>query len=102
MAYLRLLSSFVTLKGSNENLMVILKELLTRSEEKIQNIAIDCILKNEETSVCLYKEHLKAFCSDKEFKDEVVKFTLDQDLEHAIVKPEHREVSHSCSNFFRG
>ncbi|ESO91748.1 hypothetical protein LOTGIDRAFT_233343 [Lottia gigantea] len=76
------------MKGYNELLMIYLK-LLQNHDPEIQKEAFNCIATFQFPYVNPYRENLQNIINNAMFKEELLKFGLDEDT--SIIKPEHRE-----------
>ncbi|CAD7076634.1 unnamed protein product [Hermetia illucens] len=62
--------------------------LLAGTNEQLQKLALDCLMRYKMKGWLPYKDHLYALIDDKKFKDELVNFKLD--VETKMIEPDHR------------
>ncbi|KAM4676012.1 small subunit processome component 20 homolog [Discoglossus pictus] len=63
-------------------------QLLCHQDQNVQKVALDCVLSYKHPHLLPYKENLQRLLEDKNFKDELVHFSISE--ENSIVKSFHR------------
>nr|XP_033808420.1 small subunit processome component 20 homolog [Geotrypetes seraphini] len=63
-------------------------QLLCHQDANVQKIALDCIMSYKHPHLLSYKENLERLLEDKNFKEELVHFSISE--ENTVVKVEHR------------
>ncbi|XP_040263163.1 small subunit processome component 20 homolog [Bufo bufo] len=63
-------------------------QLLCHQDQNVQKVALDCVLSYKHPHIQPYKENLQRLLEDKNFKEEIVHFSISE--ESSIVKPMHR------------
>ncbi|KAM5170183.1 small subunit processome component 20 homolog [Mantella aurantiaca] len=63
-------------------------QLLCHQDQNVQKVALDCLLSYKHPHIFPYKENLQRLLEDKNFKEEIVHFSISE--ENAIVKSMHR------------
>lgn len=88
---LNIFSKFGNLKSvyRSNDLLDVIHELLRCEETDIQKAALDCLFNFKFKKLDLYKENFENLVADKQFSDELIHFSIDE--ESTIVKSEHRD-----------
>ncbi|XP_028278623.1 small subunit processome component 20 homolog [Parambassis ranga] len=63
-------------------------QLLCHQDQRIQRVALQCVLTYKDPDIVPYKENLERLLDDKHFKDEIVHFNISK--ETGVVDPSHR------------
>nr|DBA30965.1 TPA: hypothetical protein GDO54_006886 [Pyxicephalus adspersus] len=63
-------------------------QLLCHQDQNVQKVALDCVLSYKHPHILPYKENLQRLLEDKNFKEEIVHFSISE--ENSIVKSMHR------------
>ncbi|XP_029455579.1 small subunit processome component 20 homolog [Rhinatrema bivittatum] len=89
-AHVRVFSKFLNPRALylEPKLHEVYNQLLCHQDLHVQRIALDCIMSYRHPHLQPYKENLQRLLEDKNFKEEIVHFSISE--ENAIVKVPHR------------
>ncbi|XP_068951330.1 small subunit processome component 20 homolog [Petaurus breviceps papuanus] len=89
-AHLQVFSKFLNPRSLylESQLYELYLQLLLHPEQDVQKIALECIMTYKHPHILPYKENLQRLLEDKNFKEEIVHFSISE--ENTIVKKAHR------------
>lgn len=90
-SYLELLSKFANPKAvfRAAELHALYLSILCKGEQKLQGLALRCLMTYKSPNLLPYEENLRTLLDDPKFRDELARFSLGIDSE--IINPQHRE-----------
>lgn len=89
--FLELFCKFVNPKAfyRTEEVHALYLNILSRGEQKLQSLAVKCLITYKSPKLTPYGDHLQALLDDSKFRDELVNFSLGVDSES--IDPQHRD-----------
>ncbi|KAM9327768.1 small subunit processome component 20 homolog [Pholidichthys leucotaenia] len=89
-AHLKVFSKFTNPRALylESSLSELYNQLLTHQDQKIQQVALDCVLTYKDPNIVSYKENLQRLLDDRHFKEEIVHFNISE--ETGVVEESHR------------